>query len=154
MTTTTDEAVEVLATWEIEMPLTQRVSEGDTKAIVDMRPIDEFAADLKVETVPEPEPFSMITHMIEVKKEDRDRTKEEIRNLKSYPLTDPYPDGTVLIWHHIDRDWGDSHHAAVRDDDRWYVAGQFHHLEWDEMVTKCFVHTHQSEVEVVLPPSV
>lgn len=124
----------------------------DPKPIVDLDPIDEFSAPGA--PVEEKEAFSMVDDAIRRLKNRRSDIKEQIRNLQSYPKDDSlYPDGTTLIWHDYDNPWGaDRHFAAVKEEGRWYIAGEFHAHRWDEMLTSRLVAYDSSEVEVVLPP--
>lgn len=117
-----------------------------TKPLIDMRPIDEFEDK-------EPKPFSVITSEITRLKNRRAQLKGLINNLKSYPATDEdFPDGTALIWHRSDDEWvSDRHYAAVKENNRWYVTGEFHGFFWDELVSSRLKDFDFSEIEVVRP---
>lgn len=121
----------------------------ETRPIVELKPIDEFNEE------PPPEPFSQIQAEINRLRERRSLLKTRMRNLKSYPANDKdFPDGTVMIWHNTTSDWGvDRHWAAVREEGRWYVAGEFHSLYWDELVAAKMHGFDFSEIEVVFPPN-
>lgn len=129
----------------------------EAKPIVDMRPIDEFAVTHPPEIKHSPyagEKPSVVEEKLKTLKARRDELKEEMRNLRSYPAEDDYEDGTVLIWHEARSKWGPGlHGVAVKDRERWYVAGELRGFNWDELVALILGDVHFSDVEVVHPPA-
>lgn len=94
--------------------------------------------------------LSLVDDSIERLKTKRSELKVQIRNLQSYPADDSTcPNGTVLIWH--ENIWAEQHFAAVKENDRWYITGEFHSRLWDELVSSCLSAHDYSEIEVVLP---
>lgn len=121
----------------------------DARPIADLRPIDEFGPP---EFKEGEKVHSDITRDIDLLKEKRSILKEQIRNLRSYPLEDTYDNGTVLIWHEPADQWvSDMHGVAVKDRNKWYVAGEIRSYRWDELVSRFLSDLHFSEVEVVRP---
>lgn len=151
--------------WEgTAMPLGRTVGtdtvDPPAKPIVDMRPIDEFSVTHEPEEkLYKHSPYagekpSAVEEKLKTLKARRDELKEEMRNLRSYPAEDDYEDGAVLIWHEARSKWGPGlHGVAVKDRDRWYVAGELRGFNWDELVALILGDVHFSDVEVVHPPA-
>lgn len=126
----------------------------EAKAIVDVKPIDEFSVthepEVKSHVYERP---SEIDLALQTLRDRRDSLKEEMRNLRSYPTEDDFEDGTVIIWHEPRTQWGPGlHGVAVKDRQRWYIAGELRSFHWDELVARSLNEVHFSEVEVVHPP--
>ena len=125
------------------------------KPVEDVTPIDDYDGvthppEVKKHTY-EPPP-SEIERRLEQLREQRMALKEEMRNLRSYPTEDDFPDGTVVIWQEPRDNWGPGlHGVAVKDRNRWYVAGEIRSFRWDEIVARSLSDLDFSEVEVVRP---
>jgi hypothetical protein len=123
-----------------------------TKPLGEVDPDDEYAAPVDEEEIYELP--SLITLAVDRLKSRRSELKNQMNNLRSYPLDDSeYEDGTVLVWHDYDNRWGpDRHFAAIREEGRWYLTGEFHGHLWDELVTHRLLGYDFNEIEVIRPP--